>query len=103
MVPAGSQVTASCQAPKCNFSMLQTARLMMPSDVPLITPVKAKRNPQPWSPDKPAAAAPGIVLHAEEPKVGLPSSLKEVAPEPKRLDVSSEEDEPWDGDGPSPG
>ncbi len=102
MVPAGSQVTESCLAPVCNYSMLKTARLMMPSDVPLVTPTKAKRNPQPWSPDKHVAAAPLREYKAEKPKGGPPSSLEEVAPEPGVLEVSSEEEEPWDGDGPSP-
>ena len=101
MVPAGSQVTASCQAPRFNYDMLQTARLMMPSDVPFITPTKPKKDPQPWSPEKPEGA-PRDAKEAEKPKVGPLSSLEEAAPVPVVHDISSEEEMPWDGDGPSP-
>ena len=58
MVPEGTQLVNPREKLPPNFDFLKTLKLMMPSSYNLVTPTKAKREPESWSPVKAARPAP---------------------------------------------
>ena len=96
MVPAGSQVTASCLAPQVNLNMLKIDQLMMPSGNQLVTPTKPKKTAESWSPEKKSLLEPMDKQRDEEPAVAKPSLVEEVVAQvAEKGETSSSEEEAW--------